>query len=495
VGWLGRNSTGVRRRGALAVLAVALAVPATTAQAVGAAPTDGTTDTTDTADTAGGPSGSAVPAFLYRSGRYRPFEAPAAGVALYPSGINDHGEVTGEYIRDDGESGFVRRRNGRISTFDVPGARGTKASKINDHGQIVGRYSEDTPLVDDSRRVRGYVRWHGRTTRIDFPGASHTLPTGINDRGDVVGYYVDDRNRTHGFVWRNRRFTTLRLVGARSPTPVDINDRGQIVGLYLDRSGASHGFVLTENRYTTISAPGAWATVPTGIDDRGAVVGYTADDVELAAAHGFRRQAGRGGRVRYTAIDVPDAPRSLPLGTNDRGDIVGLNERPADTPEPPEAAAGAGPHATDRPPSEPMMPNAEQMPGMSALDLTTVRGITVSSAIADNLDALLAAAEADGFAFTGGGYRDTARQIELRRQNCGTSYYAIYEMPSSSCSPPTARPGTSNHERGLAIDFNCAGELVRSRSKPCFRWLAAHAADYGFYNLPAEPWHWSIDGA
>jgi LAS superfamily LD-carboxypeptidase LdcB len=134
------------------------------------------------------------------------------------------------------------------------------------------------------------------------------------------------------------------------------------------------------------------------------------------------------------------------------------------------------------------------MPGMAGLDLVTVRGITVSSAIAENLEALLAAAEADGFAFTGGGYRDNARQIELRRQNCGTSYYAIYEMPSSSCSPPTARPGASMHERGLAIDFNCDGDLVRSRSNPCFQWLADHAADYGFYNLPSEPWHWSVNG-
>lgn len=26
-------------------------------------------------------------------------------------------------------------------------------------------------------------------------------------------------------------------------------------------------------------------------------------------------------------------------------------------------------------------------------------------------------------------------------------------MPASRCHPPTARPGTSNHERGLAIAF------------------------------------------
>ena len=100
--------------------------------------------------------------------------------------------------------------------------------------------------------------------------------------------------------------------------------------------------------------------------------------------------------------------------------------------------------------------------GSAGLELVTVRGITVNAAIASQVEALLAAAEADGFTFTGGGHRSPERQIELRRQNCGTSYYAIYEMPSSQCSPPTARPGRSMHERGLAIDFNCRGGLVDS---------------------------------
>ena len=83
--------------------------------------------------------------------------------------------------------------------------------------------------------------------------------------------------------------------------------------------------------------------------------------------------------------------------------------------------------------------------------------ITVDSSIAGNLRSMLDAAAADGNNMCGGGYRDPSAQIALRRANCGTSDYAIYEAPSSSCSPPTAPPGTSNHEQGLAIDFTCNG--------------------------------------
>jgi hypothetical protein len=121
--------------------------------------------------------------------------------------------------------------------------------------------------------------------------------------------------------------------------------------------------------------------------------------------------------------------------------------------------------------------------------------ITVDSAMGPGLEAMLAAASADGITLCGGGYRDPSEQIALREANCGTSYYAIYEMPSSQCSPPTARPGTSNHEQGLAVDFTCnGGGAIPSQSSPCFQWLDANAADYGFYNLPSEPWHWSNDG-
>jgi D-alanyl-D-alanine carboxypeptidase len=50
------------------------------------------------------------------------------------------------------------------------------------------------------------------------------------------------------------------------------------------------------------------------------------------------------------------------------------------------------------------------------------------------------------------------------------------------------------HELGLAIDFTYQGRVIASRDSPAFGWLAANAAAYGFYNLPAEPWHWSVNG-
>lgn len=130
----------------------------------------------------------------------------------------------------------------------------------------------------------------------------------------------------------------------------------------------------------------------------------------------------------------------------------------------------------------------------SNVEIVEVGGILVAASIADAARALLDDSAADGLSLGGGGFRDPASQIALRKRNCGTSNYAIWEMPASECSPPTAIPGRSQHELGLAIDFTNDGQLIRSRQDPAYLWLDANAELFGFFVHPAEPWHWSTTG-
>ena len=126
-----------------------------------------------------------------------------------------------------------------------------------------------------------------------------------------------------------------------------------------------------------------------------------------------------------------------------------------------------------------------------AVPLASVNGITVNAAIAPQLAALLTDVAADGVVLSGWGWRSTETQIGLRSR---TGCPDIYSAPPSSCRVPTAIPGRSMHEQGLAIDFTNAGAAIRSRSDAAYRWLADHAAAYGLFNLPSEPWHWSVNG-
>jgi hypothetical protein len=166
-----------------------------------------------------------------------------------------------------------------------------------------------------------------------------------------------------------------------------------------------------------------------------------------------------------------------------------------------EAAAQAAKQATP-PPSNQSPGGGESTPlppvtgggggtGTGGISLCSVNGIVVNCQIQGQLTSMVNAARGSGLNLTGGGYRDPSQQIQLRKAHCGSSYYAIYEMSPSACRPPTARPGQSQHEIGLAIDFhNCS-----YRSTACYQWLAANAASFGFYNLPSEPWHWSTTGS
>lgn len=136
---------------------------------------------------------------------------------------------------------------------------------------------------------------------------------------------------------------------------------------------------------------------------------------------------------------------------------------------------------------------ASSSPGAPSGSIVSVAGIRVDASIAEPLSKLLTAAADEGLRLSGSGYRTTEEQLALRRAHCGASHYAVYDMPASACTPPTARPGESLHEQGLAIDFTCAGALVTSRDR-CFAFLATSAATFGLFNLPAEPWHWSTTG-
>ncbi len=121
--------------------------------------------------------------------------------------------------------------------------------------------------------------------------------------------------------------------------------------------------------------------------------------------------------------------------------------------------------------------------------------LPVCKSFSTNLKSLIDTAWAEGYKIYGYGFRTSASQINLRKRHCGgDSYYNIYLKPSGKCIPPTATPGNSMHESGLAFDFTCEGASITSRSNKCFIWLQKNASKYGLKNLSSEPWHWSTNG-
>jgi D-alanyl-D-alanine carboxypeptidase len=129
-------------------------------------------------------------------------------------------------------------------------------------------------------------------------------------------------------------------------------------------------------------------------------------------------------------------------------------------------------------------------PVFSTADTTIVYGTTVHRNVAYTYRRMVDDARRAGISLAGGGFRTKQRQIELRTINGCPD---VWTAPASSCRVPTAIPGRSLHEIGLAVDVTSGGRTLTAKS-PAFRWLQVHADEYGFVNLPSEAWHWSITG-
>jgi len=80
-------------------------------------------------------------------------------------------------------------------------------------------------------------------------------------------------------------------------------------------------------------------------------------------------------------------------------------------------------------------------------------------------------------------YRSYAAQVDVARRK---GIYGV-RQPNGRLGL-AARPGTSNHGLGRAVDVNLEASPGASA------WLRANASRYGFKTIPREPWHWEFKG-
>jgi hypothetical protein len=205
--------------------------------------------------------------------------------------------------------GFLRTPDGRITTFDAPGA-GNEA--------VVPGYQGSPGGVMSSQG---------------------TYPISINPAGAIAGFYYGSNNVAHGFLRSpDGKFTTINApskyagtLEGQGTSAANINAAGAIAGYAIDTDGVSHGFVRTpDGKITMFDAPHAGTgsgqgTVPewaTCINSEGAIDGFYADGEGVA--HGFIRTP-QGTIIEF---DVSGAGTGAGQGTyswsiNDAGAVTG----------------------------------------------------------------------------------------------------------------------------------------------------------------------------
>jgi hypothetical protein len=261
-------------------------------------------------------------------GKISSFDAPGAGSGSGLSqgtvaySINDLGVIAGE-LQDSSyvSHGFVRFSNGSFETFEAPGAgtganQGTSAFSINLEGATAGIY------LDGNNGQHGFARSpFGGITTFDPPGSTYTMvceETCLNLEGEIAGFYLDANSTFHGFLReRDGKITVIDAPGAGTGNylgtiAASINPEGAITGYFLDSNSVAHGFVRTASgEFTPFDAPSASGigTAAFSISLFGAVTGEFFDANNVM--HGFSRSA----QGDFATFDAPHAGTGAFQGT------------------------------------------------------------------------------------------------------------------------------------------------------------------------------------
>lgn len=154
--------------------------------------------------------------------------------------INDRKQVVGECDLGDGPLHGYLFTDGNFTLIDqgvVPnGFTFTEAIGINNRGEIGGDFF-------DPNLFRGFIERNNVFQAFEVPSQADLFFGGINDPGDYVGVYFDTQFVQHGFLNSQGKFLTVDFPGAETSFALGINAAGTIVGEYDNGDGVSHSFL------------------------------------------------------------------------------------------------------------------------------------------------------------------------------------------------------------------------------------------------------------
>lgn len=256
------------------------------------------------------PTGQAR-AFLWEDGVTRDLGVPAGGNLSRARGMNDSGDVVGEWrILVGGQQRFKAflYEDGRMKDMNalIPAGSGwdlTGAQAVNEPGQIVGAGTINN-------QTHAFLYENGTPTDLGaILEKPYSAAWGVNDAGDVVGGAGSAENQGEAFVYRNGAVEMLgKHGGFPASEAVGINNSGQVIGwsfnpgqnppqgrafLYDDSGDGDARIVplepLPEDVYTRAR----------DLDEAGRVVGWSRNDVAgVPQSEQFSATLWEGGQVK-----------------------------------------------------------------------------------------------------------------------------------------------------------------------------------------------------
>jgi probable HAF family extracellular repeat protein len=206
------------------------------------------------------------------------------------AGINNAGQVIGNYPSTSDPEGFITRGHSFITGPNGVGTTGLGfvAEGINDRGTVVGWDFPADPIstVYPAVAIQSGVGVYRYYTRLLGPFDTGDMFMAINNSEQIVG--SASGHAVLGFSDTPSGFWTDigALTGNYYSDAVGINDAGQVIGSY-QANGAFHAFITNASatELTDLGTLGGLGSQALGINNIGQVVGWA--NTENGAQHAF----------------------------------------------------------------------------------------------------------------------------------------------------------------------------------------------------------------
>jgi probable HAF family extracellular repeat protein len=239
--------------------------------------------------------------------------APAGAITTEPTGINNLGEVVGDYVDANEEAHAFTLTVTPSYTFATIALSGVQSVALNNQGEIVGTYADPTG------QLHGFVDSGGAVSAFDDRGAVNTTVTAVNYGGAFTGFSsASDASGSQWFVESAGTLTDIPS-GSAPVQPVAIGFGGEVAG----NDGTEGFYALSGGPTRAVAVPGAVTTKVTGLNNSEIVGDYT-DSAGIQ--HGFTDIAGT-----IATIDPAGSVSTTIAGVNAGGELAGTYSNGVDT--------------------------------------------------------------------------------------------------------------------------------------------------------------------
>ncbi len=242
--------------------------------------------------------------FVHTNGVSAEIHFPGA-VLSRAYGINDAGDIVGQYQLEDSVNRPFLLRNGSYSeivpTGSPDGLVSALAFNISDNGMVLGTYRNTNNVTKT-----WVMSASGTFSYPELPGSGRT----INNAGQISGTYNDasNSNAVTAFVATPKAEVDflvhrIALTNSASSSANKINDRGQVTGTVDGTDGVTRGYLFdttTGQETEREGYPGSDYTEWGGLTSTGTLAGYYADPAD--PTFGTYRAFTRDRSGNHTAI-------------------------------------------------------------------------------------------------------------------------------------------------------------------------------------------------